>query len=119
MLMTVERCNGGEMNRRFTDLSLERQGVFFFPLTWTIVHPIDSSSPLFGLTADDLKNQEAEFLILLKAFDETFSQVVNVRYSYRFDELQWNAKFSTAFDIDNRGDLILQLDRVNDVKQIT
>ena len=107
MLMTVE--NG---TRRYQELTLERTGIFFFPLSWTVVHPIEESSPLSGKTADDLAALQAEVLILIKGFDDTFSQTVNSRYSYRFDEMIWGAKFSPAFHIDENGAMVLD---VNDV----
>src|SRR4030095_14982520 len=44
----------GKIVRRFEVLDLERKSVTFFPLTWTIVHPIDEKSPLFGVNAEDL-----------------------------------------------------------------
>jgi inward rectifier potassium channel len=81
-------------------------------LNWTIVHPIEESSPLYGKTADELAALQAEVLILIKGFDDTFSQTVNARYSYRFDEIVWDAKFSPAFHIDEQGRMILD---VNDV----
>jgi inward rectifier potassium channel len=81
-------------------------------LTWTVVHPIDESSPLYGKTAEDLARLQAEFLILIKGFDDTFSQTVHARYSYRYDELTWSAKFNPAFEIDPSGVLILNVDRV-------
>ena len=111
LLMTVEPRNGVPQ-RRYDVLVLERKGVIFFPLTWTIVHPIDESSPLFGKTAADLERLQAELLILIKGFDDTFSQTVNSRYSYRFDEIVWNARFAPAFHIDDEGDMILDLGRV-------
>ncbi len=112
MLMTVERSNG-DLKRQYASLTLERDNIYFFPLTWTVVHPIDDASPLFGKTAEDLKREEAEFLILIKGFDDTFSQTVNVRFSYRHDELQWGAKFVPAFLVDSDGDLVLELDCIN------
>jgi inward rectifier potassium channel len=107
MLMTVE--NGA---RQFKELTLERTGIFFFPLSWTVVHPIEESSPLSGKTAADLAALQAEVLILIKGFDDTFSQTVNSRYSYRFDEMIWGAKFSPTFHIDKNGAMVLD---VNDV----
>src|SRR5271165_3628333 len=47
LLMTVDSSDGS-LKRSFIDLPLERRNIFFFALTWTIVHPIDSASPLFG-----------------------------------------------------------------------
>ena len=111
LLMTVEGPPG-KLARKFTQLTLERERVYFFPLTWTVVHPIDDSSPLFGKTLPELEQLQAEVLILIKGFDETFSQTVNVRYSYRYDETVWGAKFSPAFEIDSEGRMVLDVNRV-------
>ena len=111
MLMVVDEFSQG-LRRDFHVLRLERPSIYFFPLTWTIVHPIDSKSPLFGKTAEDLKRLQAEILILIKGFDETFSQVVQSRYSYTFDEITWGGKFAPAFHVDPTGDLVLNVDRV-------
>jgi inward rectifier potassium channel len=117
MLMTVERSDG-ELRRQFAELSLERNKVYFIPLTWTIVHPIDNGSPLYGLTQADLDQREAEFLVVVKGFDETFSQPVNTRFSYRHDEIQWGAKFLPAFRVDTQGDLVLELNQINAVQPV-
>src|SRR6202451_1521039 len=61
LLMTVDSSDG-QLKRSFVDLPLERPTVYFFPLTWTIVHPVDSASPLFGKTSADLAKLSAEFL---------------------------------------------------------
>jgi inward rectifier potassium channel len=112
MLMTVDLIDSDALKRNYTVLRLEREKVYFFPLTWTVVHPIDADSPLFGKTAADLEAVQAEFLILIKAWDDTFSQTVNQRYSYRYDEIVWNAHFTRAFAVDNEGALVLSIDQV-------
>jgi inward rectifier potassium channel len=118
VLMTVEGPPG-KLTRRFQPLKLEREKVYFLPLTWTIVHPLDESSPLFGKSAADLERLQAEFVVLIKAFDDTFSQAVHARYSYRYDELTWQAKFQPAFEIDGTGNMILNLDRVGSYAQLS
>ena len=117
LFMTVSNADG-HLKRDYKDLPLERPKVYFLPLTWTIVHPIDSDSPLYGKTPQDLARMQAEFLILIKAFDDTFSQTVNARYSYRHDEIIWGAKFTPAFKIDQQGDLVLEMDRINELKMV-
>jgi inward rectifier potassium channel len=87
----------GIHTRRYYPLSLERPGVVFLPLTWTVVHPIDEKSPLFGETAESLKKAQAEFLVLLSAFDETFSTIVHTRTSFVSDEVKWGYRFANAF----------------------
>lgn len=111
MLMTVEG-EPGKRKRDYRVLKLERHNVYFFPLTWTIVHPIDEHSPLHGKTAADLHRLQAEILILIKGFDDTFSQTVHSRYSYRYDEIVWGARFAPAFDVDAAGDIVLEVDKV-------
>ena len=118
MLMTVQPI-AGRLERKYEVLALERQTVLFLPLTWTIVHVIDAESPLYGKTAADLEQLQAEFLILIKGVDDRFSQTVHARYSYRYDEIVWGAKFAQAFDVNNQGDLRLDVDRVSDIVQVT
>jgi inward rectifier potassium channel len=111
ILMWVEG-EPGKQKRSFKPLDLERDNVDFLALTWTIVHPIDDSSPLFGKTAAELERIQAEVIVLIKGFDETFSQSVRSRYSYHFDEIVWNARFTPAFDFDHTGDMVLNINKV-------
>lgn len=111
MLMTVEG-EPGDLKRDYSVLKLERPSVYFLPLTWTIVHPIDEESPFYGKTAADLHRLQGEILILIKGFDDTFSQTVHSRYSYRYDEIVWGARFASAFDVDAQGDIVLDVDKV-------
>jgi inward rectifier potassium channel len=115
--MTVEGPSGGA-SRRYHRLKLEREKVYFLPLTWTIVHPIDDASPLRDLTARELEALQAEFLILIKGYDDTFSQTVHARYSYRYDELVWEASFAPAFSIEGGGDVLLEVDKVSAYRRL-
>ena len=88
----------GPTNRRFHLLKLERSRVDFFPLSWTVVHPIDEESPLHGYTAEELRQADAEFIILLTALDDSASQMVHTRSSYKYDEIVWGAKFTNIYE---------------------
>ena len=114
MLMTVEMVEG-QPKRTYTLLRLEREQVIFFPLTWTIVHPIDPESPFWGKTAEELARLQAEALILIKAYDDTFSQTVRARHSYRHDEIAWGRRFAPAFFVDHEGDLVVELRKVGEL----
>jgi inward rectifier potassium channel len=117
LLMTVENADGG-LKRSFIDLPLERPQIYFFALTWTIVHPIDSASPFFGKTREELGKLSAEILILIQGFDDTFSQQVHSRYSYRHDEMVWGAKFTPAFKVDTKGDLVVLVDHIDELRLV-
>jgi len=109
----------GHMLRRFYQLPLERQKVVFFPLSWTVVHPIDEKSPLFGWSDRMLKEAGAEFLILLTGIDETFSQQVHARSSYAADEIVWSAKFRNLYDHPEHANLAIDLSRFHAVEPVS
>lgn len=117
VLMTVEGT-GRDARRVYAKLELERPSVFFLPLTWTIVHPIDPASPLSGKSAEELASKSAEIMVLLRGFDDTFSQVVNSRSSYRFDEILWGYRFAPAFHNDENGHLVLDLSKMDHVIKV-
>lgn len=114
-LMTVEEIKG-RLGRRYTPLELERPRVLFFPLTWTIVHPIDETSPFFGKTPEDLERLQAEVLVMIQGFDDTFGQTVHARYSYRYDEITWGARFVPAFEFDRNGDMHVEVNKVGQIE---
>jgi inward rectifier potassium channel len=101
-------------SRKYYGMKLERKSVYFFPLSWTVVHPLDEESPFFNKTPDELKQLQAEILVQFKGFDDTFSQTVHTRFSYTFDEIIWNAKFKPAFESDHKGEVIFDLNRLHD-----
>ena len=93
LLMTVEGTPGN-LTRRFLQLPLERESVSFLPLTWTIVHPIDESSPLYGETAESLQQVRANLLLTLHGMDETTGQTLMARMHYPLEALRWNHTFA-------------------------
>ncbi len=88
----------GQLKRRFDLLELERRKVSFLPLAWTVVHPIDENSPLFGLTEADFEKRDAEILILLSGTDETFAQMVYTRSSYKPQDVKFGYKFGNMYN---------------------
>jgi inward rectifier potassium channel len=81
-------------------LPLQFSTISFLPLTWTLVHPIASESPLAGMTAADLLARRAEIIVIVKGTDEGYMQPVITRHSFRYDEIIWGAQFERAFSAD-------------------
>ncbi|MES2395357.1 MAG: ion channel [Bacteroidota bacterium] len=108
----------GVLIRRFRSLELEIKKIIFFPMTWTINHPIDENSPLYGMTAKDLLESDAEFMILLSGFDDTFSQTVSSRFSYTHEEVAYGAKFISVFGQNEAGQTTQDLNRISDYEII-
>ena len=108
----------GERVREFTSLPLEFGKVTFFALSWTVVHPIDESSPLYHSTPSDLSAREAEFLVLLSGSDDTFAQTVHSRTSYKANEIVWNARFRSMFiESAERGTMGMDLSRIHEYER--
>lgn len=95
--------NGIENRKFFTPLSLERDNIVFFPSSWTIVHPIDEASPLYGMTKEAFINSQPELLILISGFDDTFDDNVHERHSYDINDMVWGAKFVKLMGSDEKG----------------
>jgi inward rectifier potassium channel len=119
LFSAVEPDGRGGTVRRYWPLALERNKVTFFPLSWTIVHPIDDASPLAGRPPEQLAQSQAEILVLLSGIDEAFEQTVHARSSYRPDEIVWNARFQSMFlPIDARLRIAVDITRVHDIDYI-
>ncbi len=104
--------------RRFLALTPDIKKINFFPLNWTIVHSIDEESPLFGLTEQEANDLDAEVIVLIKAFDDTFSQTVYSRSSYKYSEIIWGAKFKSMMELGTPQGTILHLDKLNDFEKV-
>ena len=109
----------GRLLRQFYPLKLERDKVVFFPLSWTIVHPITEESPLYGIDNEAFTKSEGEILAVLKGIDETSSQTVHTRSSYKADEIVWNARFGDIYDRSaDTGLLTVDIRKLHDIEPI-
>jgi inward rectifier potassium channel len=105
----------GESLRRFYDLKLVRSQTPIFALTWTVMHVIDETSPLYGMTSEDFFQQEAEIIISLTGLDETVSQTIHARHSFIADEIWWNYKFVDILSTTPDGIRMINYTRFHDV----
>jgi len=96
--VVLARLKPDRSGREYHVLDLERESVLFFPLAWTVVHPIDEHSPLHGWSEADFRAADSEVLVLLSGFDESYSQTVHARSSYKADEVAWGVCFADMFD---------------------
>ena len=104
--------------RRFHTLTLERSQVAFFPLAWTVVHPIDNDSPLWGLQTADLASREAELLVLITAIDDKLSQMTQARTSYAAAEIVCGARFADMFEPTESGSLAVDVDKLDEIEPV-
>ncbi len=120
LFSAIEPDGRGGHVRRYAALPLERNKVTFFPLSWTIVHPIDDASPLAGRTRESLEEARAEILVLLTGIDETAEQTVHARSSYRADEIVWNARFQSMFlKSASRSRVSVDISKVHEIEDLS
>jgi inward rectifier potassium channel len=99
---------------KFFDLPLERSRVDSLTMNWTVVHPIDETSPLSGFSMDDMQAADVEVYVLVRGFDDVYSNIVLQRTSYTFDEIKFNRKFVPMYRESNDGKTtILELHKLN------
>ena len=118
VMLALDVDMGEEVLRRYFNLKLEASSIHFFPLTWTIVHPIDDSSPFHELSKQELLDRRAEVLILIKGYDDTFSQHVHIRFSYTAEEWVWGAKFIRNFYARDDGFIEIDIDGVHKYEKV-
>lgn len=107
--------DNGIMRRKFKRLDLEYESIHLFPLNWTIVHNIDEDSPLYGKSLQKLIDNKLEVLILVKGFDDTYSQIIHSKRSYSCTDLVDGARFIPMYKNED-STTILELSKLNDIE---
>ena len=114
-VLIEEVTREGQTLRRVRDLKLERDTQPMFALTWTILHKLDDSSPLSGVTAGSVSERMVAILVNVSGTDETFMQTVHARASYTADMLRFGSGFVDMIERD--GDqMVMHVDRIDRIK---
>lgn len=117
LLLKEVSAEGHEMFR-FHDLRLLRSQTPIFALTWTVMHPIDRSSPLYGLSREDLERLGGEAIATMTGLDETFSQTIHARHSYLPSEIFWHHTFVDIFSTRHDGRRIVNYQNFNSITPV-
>ena len=106
----------GLVMRRFEEIKPVRERSSLFALSWTIMHRIDRSSPLYGYTPQMLAEQQAEIVVMLSGVDETLADRIYARHSYNVDEIVWNHRFVDVLSLTSDGRRVVDLTRFHDTE---
>lgn len=105
----------GRAEYRYYELLLERNKVENLSMNWTVVHPLDEKSPLRGFTWEDMKASDVELYVLIRGFDDIYSNQVLQRTSYTYHEIRFNGKFIPMYrESDDGKTTILELHKLNE-----
>lgn len=109
----AEQDPAGKLTRKFYVLPLDREKVTFFPLHWTVVHPITESSPLAHLTEEEFRDSNGEFIVAISGIDEATGQMIQARSSYGPDEVVFYARFADLLGRDREGHVSVDLRKLD------
>ena len=104
--------------RRFEELKVVRSRTPLFTLSWTIMHPIDETSPLWNVSAESLEAQHAEIIVVLSGTDDRYAQRVHARHSYAASELLRDMRFADILFVGERGRRVVDYRRFHDVVDV-
>lgn len=113
-----DAIESGRDIRHFIPLKLESHRLNMFPLSWTLIHVINEESPLKGKSLEELLYEDMEILIYFKGYDETFSNNVHCRVSYKATDLIWGARFVKNFEEFPGKPTVHYLNRISDYEKI-
>jgi inward rectifier potassium channel len=92
-LSTTIQTAEGESFRRFVELPLLRAQSPLFVLSWTIIHAIDETSPLFGMDASALEATQGTIVVMIEGYDESVAQTVRARKTYLASDIAFGHRY--------------------------
>jgi inward rectifier potassium channel len=94
VLAMGDKTPEGESVRRFVELPITRPWTPLFALSWTLIHPIEETSPLYRCGMKELDEREMEVIVVVRGVDSTISQEIHARRSYVMDEISFDMRFA-------------------------
>jgi inward rectifier potassium channel len=92
VLVRTEHTAEGVLYYRMRDLPLERDHSPALARSWTVMHRIDESSPLYGASPETLVRDEVEFMLTVLGIDEISAQNLHARHTYDHQQVRWGAR---------------------------
>jgi inward rectifier potassium channel len=117
-MLRTEIEGNGKPFYRMLELTLTRPRAMSLSRSWTVLHPIDPSSPLWGETAESLATKEVELHVMVIGLDDIFMQTVQAAHRYMARQILWGYRHADVLSELPNGDLLLDLRRFHDVEAI-
>jgi inward rectifier potassium channel len=114
-IVRTQHTKEGVLYYRLYDLRLSRERSAMISRSWTVFHPIDSASPLFGITPEQMVDEEIELVVTLIGLDDTSMQPVHARKRYLHDEILWGARHVDILTERDDGALVLDVRKFHGV----
>jgi inward rectifier potassium channel len=112
-ILLGETSHEGQLFRAVHDLKLTRTEIPIFPLTWTLMHVIDASSPLHGLGPEALEEGDARFFLTVEARDPDLGAQVQVIHDYDYRQVVFGMRYADAVSRNDEGQTTADLSRLS------
>ncbi len=116
MLIRKERILEEDDIRKFYPLKLEYSHLIMFPSALTIRHFIDEKSPLFGVTAEQLKQSHARFLTSIVCMDTVTQSPVQSQMDYTWEDVHFGHRFVEIYNEHEDGTLEVDYGRIHETE---
>jgi inward rectifier potassium channel len=112
-VMVEETNQEGQFFRRVYDLDLVRQNLPIFPLTWTLMHVVDATSPLYGLALEDLEARQARVFLTIEACDAAIGAQVHDVHGFAPQQIRFGMRYSDAVLASEAGSLVADISKLS------
>lgn len=120
LMMRTEKLREGGTFYRMLDLKLTRDHAMSLQRSWSALHPIDESSPLWGETPESAEEKEIEIQISVVGLDDITMQPVHAQHRYFTHQILWGHRLADVLTEDaESGDLILDLHKFQHTEPTT
>lgn len=115
-LARTERTEEGKGFFRMLDLKLARDRALSLSRSFTVLHPIDKDSPLFGMTPEQVGAAQVELQVLVLGLDDVTMQSVHASHQYFAEDIIFGARHADILTEQDDGSLLLDLRRFHDTE---
>ena len=106
-LLRMETTVEGVEYRRYHELLLDRREHPMFMLTWSLLHTIYETSPLYRMTPGDLAAADSILALNVSGVDDNSAQYLHARKLYNHEDIRWNYRYRDITSVSKEGRLVI------------
>ena len=106
-LARMETTAEGSKYRRFYELLLDRREHPLFTLSWSLIHVIDKTSPLYRVTPADLAAADGLLTLNVSGVDDNSAQYLHARRLYNHQDIRWNYRYRDITSFSEHGTMVI------------
>lgn len=112
-IMVDETTHEGRTFRHVRDLTLVRETLPIFPLTWTLMHVINEASPLHGLSAEDLEARQTRIFLTIAARDAAIGAQIQDVFGFTPQQIKFGKRYGDAVVASEAGHIIADISKLS------